>query len=346
MSHGSGADRAADEAARPRSSRSWWQRTRPKLTIDRVSFVLVFLFVPLAIYLTLVISPFIQAIGYSFTNWGGFSNKFKYIGFSNYQRLFTDDAFLKALGNNIIFAILIPTITVVLSLILAVFVTIGGSNRGNVRGVRGSGFYRTVSFFPYVIPAIIIGIMWSFIYQPNGGLLNGFGDLIGLDKVFAALGLPDLKTFDWLGSYPWIARFAVIVAVIWGFVGFYMVLFVAAIKDIPAEIFEAARIDGAGRGKMITRITVPLIRENVQTAYVYMGIAALDLFVYMSMMGPAGGPQGSLDVISMRLYDEAFRKGHFGLASAMGVVLAVVTLLFSALVFGVNRLTGGKEVAR
>ena len=131
--------------------------------------------------------------------------------------------------------------------------------------------------------------------------------------------------------------------IIWGFVGFYMVLFIAAIKGVPAEVYEAARIDGAGRWKMSTRITIPLIRDAVQTAYIYLGILALDAFVYTQALTPEGGPDYSTRVMTQELFSTAFIDGKAGRASAIGVVLAIVTLLFAAIVFIVNRILGGKE---
>ena len=111
-------------------------------------------------------------------------------------------------------------------------------------------------------------------------------------------------------------------------------------------MFEAARIDGAGRFRTAVSLTVPLIRDNVQTAYIDLGIAALDAFVYMQALNPGGGPQNSTLVMPQQLFTTAFTKGQFGLACAMGVVLAAVTLLFSALVFVVSRLLGGKDDIR
>jgi N-acetylglucosamine transport system permease protein len=122
-----------------------------------------------------------------------------------------------------------------------------------------------------------------------------------------------------------------------------MVLFVAAIKGIPSEMYDAARIDGAGRLRTAFSVTLPLIRENVQTAYIYLGILALDAFVYMQAMNPGGGPENSTLVMSQDLFRTAFSKGQFGLASAMGVTLAAMTLVFAGLVFLVNRLTGGGQ---
>ena len=135
--------------------------------------------------------------------------------------------------------------------------------------------------------------------------------------------------------------------IIWGLVGFYMVLFIAAIKGVPAEVFEAARIDGAGRFRTAVSITIPLIRENVQTAFIYIGILALDAFVYMAALEPGGGPDNTTLVMAQQLFTTAFTKGQFGYACAMGVVLAIITLAYAGLVFAVNRIFGGKsEVAR
>ena len=131
--------------------------------------------------------------------------------------------------------------------------------------------------------------------------------------------------------------------IVWGFVGFYMVLFVAAIKGVPAEIYDAARIDGAGRLRMTFSVTIPLIRDSVQTAYIYLGILALDAFVYTQALAPEGGPNNSTRVMTQELFKTAFVDGKAGRASAMGVVLAAVTLVFAAIVFIVNRLAGGKE---
>ncbi|MGI8458502.1 MAG: carbohydrate ABC transporter permease [Propionibacteriaceae bacterium] len=309
------------------------RRPRRKLTFDKVSFVLVFLGLPLAIYVIFVVSPFLQAIYYSLTDWSGFTTSQNFVGIANYTRVLTDSIFLKAIRNNLILVVVLPLITIVLALALASLLTVSGSNRGQTRGLRGSEFYRVVSFFPYVIPAIVTGVMWGRIYDPSNGLLNG---------ILTTLGIDSAASFPWLGDER-TAMGATMFVIVWGFVGFYMVLFVAAIKGIPAEIFEAARIDGAGRLRTAVRITVPLIRDNVQTAYVYMGILALDAFVYMAALNPGGGPNNSTLVMSQQLLSTAFTKGQFGVACAMGVVLAVITLAFSGLVFGVNRLTGGRE---
>lgn len=312
--------------------RSAPRRRRP-LTFDRVSFMVVFLGLPLAVFVIFVVSPFVQALWYSLTDWSGFSSGMNFIGFDNYVKLFHDDIFLKAVRNNVLLAIVVPLVTIVLSLTLATLVTIGGSGTGTVRGLRNSGFYRIVSFFPYVIPAIVIGLIWAQVFTPSSGIL---------DAVLNKIGLHQFENFAWLGDAR-TAMPASMFVMIWGAVGFYMVLFIAAIRGIDPEVFEAARIDGAGRFRSAVSITVPLIRDNVQTAYVYLGIAALDAFVYMQALNPGGGPQNSTLVMPQQLFTTAFTKGQFGYSTAMGVILAAVTMLFALLVFTVNALTGGRE---
>ncbi|HWC22634.1 MAG TPA: sugar ABC transporter permease [Flexivirga sp.] len=303
---------------------------------SRIGFLLVTIGLPLVIYIGLVIWPFIQAIYYSLTDWGGFSASMNFIGLDNYTYIFGDDIFRQTLRNNIILAIVVPLLTVVLSFLLATMVTVGGSSTGAVRGLGGSSIYRIVSFFPYTIPAIVIGVIWAQIYDPSKGMLNGVLEHLpfGLGAHFAS--------FAWLGSVS-TAMPASIFVIIWGFVGFYMVLFVAAIKSIPSELYDAARIDGAGRLRSMWSVTLPMVRETVQTAYIYLGVVALDAFVYMAALNPTGGPNNSTYTISQDLYKTAFTQGHFGRASAMGVVLAVLTLAFAGIVFGVNRLIVGRE---
>jgi N-acetylglucosamine transport system permease protein len=303
------------------------------MSLDRLSFMAVFLGLPLAIFLVFVIYPFGQALYFAMTDWNGFSPTYNFIGLDNFTKLFHDDIFMTAVGNNIELAIVVPLVTIVLALAIATVVTVGGPSKGSIRGIGSSGFYRVVSFFPYTVPAIVIGLIWAQVFDPSAGILNAF-----LTKI----GLSGFQNFAWLGD-PRTAMPASMFVIIWSFVGFYTVLFVAAIKGIPAEIYEAARMDGAGRFRTAVSITLPLVRDNVQAAYIYLGITAVDAFVYMQALNPNGGPANTTLTMSQDLYNTAFRKGQFGYATAMGVALAVVTLLFAAIVFVVNRQTGGGE---
>ena len=222
--------------------------------------------------------------------------------------------------NSIVLVLVLPPLVIVLSLTLATLVTVGGVTRGEVKGLRHSDLYRVISFFPYTVPAIVIGILWAQMYDPSSGLLNG---------ILTALGFDFFKSFAWLGNER-TAMGASIFVITWSMVGFYMVLFVAAIKGIPSEIYEAARVDGAGRFRTAISVTVPMIRDTIRTSYIYLGILALDAFVYMQALNPVGGPANSTVVISQHLLVTAFKKGEFGYATSMGATLAVITLVFAA----------------
>ena len=309
-------------------------RLRWKLpNLENTSFMLVFLGIPLAIYGIFVISPFVQAFYYSMTDWSGFSKKMNFVGLANYVALLQDPVFTKAVLNSIVLVAVLPPLVIILSLTLASLITVGGVTRGEVQGLKHSGIYRVISFFPYTVPAIVIGILWAQMYDPSSGLLNG---------ILTGMGFGFFKSFAWLGDER-TAMGASIFVIAWSMVGFYMVLFIAAIKGIPSEVYDAARVDGAGRFRTAISITVPMIRDTIRTAYIYLGILALDAFVYMQALNPSGGPANSTVVISQHLLNTAFKKGKFGYATSMGATLAVITLVFAALVFLVFYLTGEKR---
>ncbi|EWS82001.1 carbohydrate ABC transporter permease [Brachybacterium phenoliresistens] len=315
---GAPADARAGAPRRPRGAGR-------RLTPGRVLFFALFLGLPLLVYVVFVVSPFAQAIYYSFTDWRGVSSHQEFIGLGNYRALLEDRTFHLALRNNLVLMIVLPVVVISLGFALATLVTIGGSSRGEIRGIRGANIYRVISFFPYVIPSVVIGILFAFIYAPGGGLLNGLLGLVGIESQIA-----------WLGD-PRFAMAAVVLAVVWNMVGFYMVLFVAAIKAVPSEVIEAARLDGAGRLRLAVQVVLPIIKDNVSTAMTYMGIMALDMFVFINVMTPGGGTSKSTEVVARYLYETAFQKSDFGRASAMGVVLAVITLMMAILVQVVTR---------
>src|SRR4029453_5964959 len=134
------------------------------------------------------------------------------------------------------------------------------------------------------------------IYDPSAGLLNG---------ILTRLGLEQFTSFAWLGD-PRTARRAVMFGIIWGLAGFYLGFFTPAIKGPPAEVFEAAPVAGGGRFRAAILIKIPLIRENVQTAFIYIGILALDAFVYMAALEPGGGPDNTTLVMAQRVFPTAF----------------------------------------
>ena len=289
-------------------------------------FVLTFLVPPLALYAVFVISPYLQAFQISLTNWRGLSPTYDYVGPQNFGRLLQDHYVWNALKNNAIILVALPMLTIVLALFFASMLSVGGRRgKAGVGGVRGAAFYRVVYFFPQVLSVAIIGVLWKEVYAPNSGILNGFLRAIGL----GALAKP------WLGD-PDLAFWCVLAVMVWSNVGFYVVLFNAAMQSIPKEIYEAALLDGAERGQTLRRITVPLLWDTIQVAWVYLAILAIDGFALVQII-TLGGPGNSSDVIGLRLYDTALGEFKFGYASAIGVAMFFLTLSVAFVALRVTR---------
>ncbi|MFF2527226.1 carbohydrate ABC transporter permease [Streptomyces liangshanensis] len=294
-------------------------------------FIVGFLVVPLAMYTIFVIWPFIQSIYYSFTDWTGLSPDFKMVGFGNYSRLLDDDTFWKSLQHSVLLALLLPVVVLGLALFFSFMLNVGGRRRKGaaITGVQGSGFYKIVYFFPQVLSIAIVALLFQFAYNPNSGLINSALDGVGLGSVQP----------EWLGD-PDLALWCVMAVLVWSQVGFFVVLFSAGMASIPKDFYEAALLDGASRVTTFFRITLPLLWDTVQSGWVYMGILALGAesfaVVQIITVGP-GGPDGSTSVLTLLVYQKAFRDGQAGYATTIGVALLIVTLIFSAVVMRLGR---------
>ncbi|MEU3964842.1 sugar ABC transporter permease, partial [Streptomyces buecherae] len=248
--------------------------------------------------------------------------------FDNYRKLLDDDVFWHALRNNLVLLLVLPLVTLGMGLFFAFMLNVGGRRKGAVvSGVRGSSLYKVVYFFPQVLSIAIVALIFQFAYNPNSGALNSFLSGIGLDSVQP----------DWLGD-PSLALWCVMAVMVWSNVGFYVVLFSAAMSTIPRDFYEAALLDGANRFTTFFRITLPLLWDTVQTGWVYMGILALDAFAVVQIMtvGP-GGPDYSTEVLTWFVYTKGIRDGQAGYATALGVALLIVTMIFATVVMRLGR---------
>ncbi|MFC7531633.1 carbohydrate ABC transporter permease [Actinoplanes sp. GCM10030250] len=289
-------------------------------------FIAVFLIPPLLLYVIFVVSPYAQAFQISGTNWSGLSPTYEFVGLDNFRRLAGDGYFWNALRNNALLLVLLPVATILLGLFFASMISVGGrADRVGVHGVRGAGFYRVVYFFPQVLSVAIIGVLWKEMYAPHTGMINGLLRAVGLDRLAVA----------WLGD-PRFAFWCVLVVLVWMNVGFYVVLFSAAMQSIPRDLYEAALLDGANRITTLVRLTVPLVWDTIQVAWVYLAIIAIDGFAIVQIITD-GGPSSSSDVVGLRLYKTAFGDGQFGYASAIGVAMFFLTLTVAAMFLRVTR---------
>jgi N-acetylglucosamine transport system permease protein len=289
--------------------------------------IVAFLVPSLLLYGYFVLSPYVQAFQIAATDWGGLSPEYDYVGLANFRRLFSDGYVWNAIKHNAILLVLLPVVTILLGLFFATMLSMGGQRgRAGIVGVRGASLYRIVYFAPQVLSVAVIGVLWGEIYNPRSGLLNGLLRGVGLDALAQS----------WLGD-PRFAFWALLAVMVWCNVGFYVVLFGAAMQAVPRDLYEAALLDGAGRADTFFRITVPLLWDTVQVAWIYLAVIALDAFALVQIMTPNSGPDFSTDVIGKRMYDVAFVDSNFGYASAIGVAMFFLTLSVAVLALRVTR---------
>lgn len=239
-----------------------------------------------------------------------------FVGLKNYINLFTqDDIFWQALGNNILMVIGSLIAHMPLALLFANIL---------FNKIKGTRFFQTVFFLPNVICGVAVGLMWSFMYNSQFGLVNEFLSLIGLGR-FAQ---------DWLAN-PKTAIFAIIVVVMWQYVGYHMIIQLAAMKNIPSSLYEAAEIDGASKWKQFTSITLPLIKNVLRIDAVLIITGSLKYYDLVAVM-TGGGPNHATELMSTYMFYQGFRTLKYGYAAAIGVILlalCVLSLVISNIAF-------------
>lgn len=244
----------------------------------------------------------------------------KYVGLRNYELLMKSETFKTALLNNAKLLLAVP-VMIVVTLLVAIFLH---------EKIRGWKIYRTVLFFPYILAVPIAGIVFGYIYQLNG-ILNELLRYVGLDWL----------ALDWLGN-PKLALFSLMSVIIWKEMGFGIVLFLSRMLSIPAELYEAAKLDGASWWQRHRNVTIPEVWHIIEFYFTISMITMLSgIFGYVYVM-TGGGPGQSTNVTELFIYQTAFRFQNIGMASAVSVILLVVSLVF---VFIQLRLRRGDEDA-
>lgn len=262
------------------------------------------------VYAAFLLYPLIRAAQFSLYDWPGFGPS-TFVGLGNYVDLLSDRRFLAAISHALILIIFYSILPLVVGLILAAIL-----RRGKVRGL---GFFRVVIFMPQVIALVVVAVAWYQIYAPNGFL----------NRALSAIGLDDL-TRGWLGD-PNFALPAVGMVGFWLQTGLVMLLLLAGMGRIPNDLYEAARLDGAGPVSEFFAITLPSVKAEITTALVLTIIAALKTFdlVYVTT---GGGPGTATTVPSYEVYNRAFNLKEVGSASAVAVVLTVLVFLINVVV--------------
>jgi raffinose/stachyose/melibiose transport system permease protein len=256
----------------------------------------------LAVYALVVLYPAIAGVVYAFTDWNGLGER-NFIGLDNFSRLFGDEAARGSLVNTLLLTVAIVFVQNGIGLLLAL---------GVHTKIKSRSLLRVVFFAPAVVSPVMVAFLWKYIYNPAPDA--------GVNGILGAFGLDGLRQ-DWLGD-PELALWSVAGMVIWQFAGYSMVIFLAGLEGVPAELHEAAMIDGAGRFQRFRHVTWPLLAPAVTINLMLSTIGGLKLFdqVYAATNG---GPGYASETLSTVLYKQAFVYGNFGYSTAIALVLAL-----------------------
>jgi ABC-type sugar transport system permease subunit len=266
---------------------------------------LVFLAVPLLLYSMWVIGPMFYSVWMSFTNADGISRE-EFIGLDNYRRLFDDDIFWTSFFNNIRWLIAYITIPIVAGLALALMLN---------NDLPGTRFFKAGFFSPMVVSAVVIGIIWSWMYQPFG-LINELLAKLGREGMpIGFLSDPDLVTWSIIG------------AGLWRQVGYVMLLYLAGLNNVDKTLVEASRVDGASTARSFRDVVLPQLQPVTVIIVVISVIDALRSFDLVNIM-TRGGPYNQSNVLAQFMYIEAFNNYNMGYGAAIATVLALISMVF------------------
>lgn len=278
-----------------------------------------------AIILTVIfmIIPMLNASYLSFTDSTALSvgTNSKFVFLDNYKYMFRDKSFIQALTNTLKLMLIIPVVTIFFSVVFAFILTQGK--------LKEKAFYRTVYFFPSIISLTVVGIIWSFVFNPTKGILNHLLEIVGLDAWKHA----------WLGESK-TALACIGVALIWQSVGYYMVMHIASIDGISGEIYEASDIDGASATQKLFRITIPLLKNSIGITYVLALSGTINLSFTLSNVMTGGGPNGASSVLLQYMYRQGMRSANFGYSMAIAMFTLIMAVILAMLS---RKLTASKE---
>ena len=267
-----------------------------------------------AVILTLMFTiwPTVRALYLSFTNATSLGLNNKFVALDNYIYMFHDKSFIQALINTAKLMAVVPVITIFCSLVLA-FVL-------NQCKLKEMVLYRTIFYFPNIVSLTVVGIIWSFVFHPNVGIVN---------KILGAVGLESLQR-SWLGDSK-TALWCIAFTLLWQAAGYYMVMHIAAMDGISPEIYESATLDGASAWRKLVSITMPLMKDIIGITFVLALSGTINLSFVLSQVMTGGGPNGASSVLLQYMYTQGFVNGNFGYAMAITVFTLAISVALSML---------------
>lgn len=279
------------------------------LSNSQTSAAWIFVFPALLGMLIFIIIPIFFSFGLSFAKWD-LLNPIQFVGLDNYKEIFTEPLFGKILLNTVVFALATSFFGVIIPLIIAAIMN---------SKIRGTDFFKTAYFLPFITPMIVIGIVWEWIFDPNIGLLN---------KVLQV-------HINWLYDPHW-AMPALIIVSVWKLIGYNMIIFLSGFSGISNSMFEAAKIDGANPVETFFYVTIPLLSPTIFFVVIITAVSSFQVFDLIYLM-TQGGPLDSTNVLVYAIYKNAFEYFNAGKASAIAYVLFVIILVLTLLQWNMRK---------
>ena len=270
----------------------------------RWDYVALLMIAPYLAYLAVfTVYPAFMALYGSLSDWNILTGEMTFRGLIYYKELFQDDIFFKSLKNSFVHLIVQIPPSIILGLLAAILLN---------QQIKLRAFFRAIFFVPVITPVVVLSIVWQWMYQTRGGVFNYLLDQVGLPGI------------AWLSSEAW-SMPSIGIMKVWTDVGFYGVLFLAALQGIPADLEDAARVDGANAWQLFWKVKLPMINPTIVFSIVMGTIWGMNIFSEPFLM-TEGGPLDSSQTVTLYLYEQGFIWSRLGYASAMGVVTAIIIL--------------------
>ena len=277
-------------------------------------FILACLSPALILFFTFLIYPTIEVFRMSLFRWGGFSNDKQFVGLDNFKILWQDENFFRTIQNTILLIVVVTIFTIVLAVLFASILS--------TEKIRGNNFFRIIFYIPNILSIVVIAGIFSAIYDPKAGLLNAI--------------LPEAWNRLWLGDQS-IVIYSLAFALIWQAIGYYMVMYMAGMANIPASLYEAADLDGAGKIGKFFNVTLPLIWNSIRTTLTFFIISTINLSFLLVQILTDGGPDGSTEVFLSYMFKQAYTNSSYGYGMAIGVVVFIFSFGLSGIVSHITK---------
>ena len=277
-------------------------------------FILVCLLPALILFFTFMIYPTIEVFRMSLFRWGGFSNNKEFVGLDNFKILWMDENFFRTMQNTILLIVVVTIFTVVLAVVFAAILS--------TEKIRGNNLFRIIFYIPNILSIVVIAGILSAVYDPKAGLLNAI--------------LPEAWNRLWLGDQS-IVIYSLAFALIWQAIGYYMVMYMAGMANIPSSLYEAADLDGAGKIGKFFNVTLPLIWNSIRTTLTFFIISTINLSFLLVQILTNGGPDGSTEVFLSYMFTQAYTNSSFGYGMAIGVVVFIFSFGLSGIVSHITK---------